>query len=140
MADLGTRSYSFLSRLFYVFEVIGESLFAISQFSSVVRLFVLNGPDSSVDDCEKGDEALDIKCVSEAKSVIFTWLFREELQGKVSRVQRFVVELWHASWQCFNVKQRGLSTMWRCVVGRRKASCCCCLPGAFRDIPGLACN
>ena len=66
-----TRSHSFLSRLFYVFQLIGESFLAVSQFSSVVRLFVLNGPDSSVDDCEKGDEALDIKFVSEAKSLLY---------------------------------------------------------------------
>ena len=71
MANLGTRSHSFLSRLFYVFEVIGESFLAVSQFSGVVRLFVLNGPHSSVDDCEKGDEALDIKFVSEAKSLLY---------------------------------------------------------------------
>ena len=72
MADLGiTTSHSILSRLLYVFEVIGESFLSVSQFSNVVRLFVLNGPGSSVNDCEKGEEDVNRKFVSEAKSMIY---------------------------------------------------------------------
>ena len=73
-----TSNMCMLSRLLFVFEVIGESFLAVSQFSNVVRLFITNegSKDGSLDACEKGlvdddERQLNIQFGSEVKSFAF---------------------------------------------------------------------
>lgn len=63
-----------LSKLLFVFELIGGTFLEVSQFSSVVRRFVLSGDGNRecVHDCEMGSKSVeDARFVSEGKSLLF---------------------------------------------------------------------
>lgn len=85
MAFAYLADHSLLGKLFFVFEVVGETFLSVTQFSRVVRYFVIDGVKEGKD-CEKGfNDREERRFVSEAKSVAYlhpgvTKCFREKFR------------------------------------------------------------